>query len=82
MSAIVRRLPGVVWNVIAGLMLANRALGAMILEAEETDPLLPVNKLADPQLELAGAIMILFAGSLAILLVGYVSDATRVIDRP
>jgi hypothetical protein len=35
----------------------------------------------DPQFRLVGAIMLLFAGSLSILVVGYVVDSTRANER-
>jgi hypothetical protein len=81
MSGPIRNLPGVMGKMITGFLLGNRAIGAMVLDAEEIVPGVLANKLPDPQLELAGAIMILFAGSLTILLIGYVSDSSRALYR-
>jgi hypothetical protein len=82
MTGILRGLPGLIGRMFVGLILVNQAMGDMVLDPEEMSPLMMVNNLPDPQFKLAGAILLLFTGSLSILVVGYVVDTTRVIDQP
>jgi hypothetical protein len=77
MSGAIRRIPAILGQTVASVLVATRALGDAVLDLEELDPLIVANNLADPQLKLAGAIIMLFAGSLSILVVGYVLDSTR-----
>ncbi len=73
-----REIPGLLGRVIAGVLLvATEALGDTVLDLEEIDPWLAANNMPDPHFRLAGAIMFLFAGSLSILVAGYVVDCTR-----
>jgi hypothetical protein len=72
-----RDIPGLVSRVFAGVLLATEALGDTVLDVEEIGPWLAANNMPDPQFRLAGAIMLLFAGSVSILVVGYVVDCTR-----
>ena len=58
-------------------MLGTGAFGDTVLDFEELGPWLAANNLPDPAARLAGAIILLFAGSLSILVVGYVVDSTR-----
>jgi hypothetical protein len=81
MSARFRDIPGLLGRVLAGFLLATRALGDTVLDVEEIGPWLAANNIPDPQFRLAGAIMLLFAGSLSILMVGFVVDSTRPDDQ-
>jgi|BogFormECP12_OM1_1039635.scaffolds.fasta_scaffold08482_1 hypothetical protein len=73
-----REIPGLLGRVIAGVLLvATEALGDTVLNVEEIGPWLAANNMPDPHFRLAGAIMLLFAGSVSILVVGYVVDCTR-----
>jgi hypothetical protein len=73
-----REIPGLLGRVIAGVLLvATEALGDTVLDVEEMGPWLAANNMPDPHFRLAGAIMLLFAGSVSILVVGYVVDCTR-----
>ncbi len=77
MGRSIREIPGLLGRVFAGVLLATEAMGDTVPDLEEIAPLLMANNMLDPQFRLAGAIMILFAGSLSILVVGYVVDSTR-----
>lgn len=81
MSVAFRRLPGVVARMVAGLLLAHPAAASVVLDAEEAAPAFLARNVPDPQLGLTLAIVLLFAGSLTILLVGYVADSTRPHDQ-
>jgi hypothetical protein len=71
------RIPGLVGRALTGLILHAGAFGDTVLDFEEIGPWLAVNNQPDPAARLAGTIMLLFAGSLSILVVGYVVDSTR-----
>ena len=81
MNGAIRRIPAMVGQSFAGVLVATRALGDTVLDLEELEPLIVANNFADPQLKLAGAIIMLFVGSLTILVVGYVLDSTRPLNR-
>ena len=72
-----REIPGLLGRVIAGVLLATEAFGDTVLDVEEMGPWLAANNMPDPHSRLAGAIMLLFVGSVSILVVGYVVDCTR-----
>lgn len=72
-----REIPGLLGRVLAGVLLATEAIGDTVLDVKEMGPWLAANNMPDPQFRLAGAIMLLFAGSVSILVVGYVVDCTR-----
>jgi hypothetical protein len=76
----IREIPGLLGKLFLGLTFVTRALGDTVLNLEELTPLLAANNLPEPQLKLAGVIMLLFAGSLSMLAVGYVVDSTRESD--
>jgi hypothetical protein len=78
----IRRSPRLLGCILAGCLLNTRALGGTLLAFDETTPLFAVNNMATPQVKLAGAIMLLFAGSLSLLAVGYVVDSVRSEDAP
>jgi hypothetical protein len=73
----IRAIPALLGRLLVGSTFVTRALGDAVLDAEEMGPLLAPNNIPDPQLHLTGAIMLLFAGSLSIMAVGYVVDSTR-----
>jgi hypothetical protein len=77
----IREIPRFLGKLFLGLSFVTRALGDTVLDVEEMAPFFAPNNLADPHLNLAGAIMLLFAGSLSMLAVGYVVDSTRDDDR-
>ena len=77
MTRRLRRIPGLLGRALTGLLLDAGAYGDTTLDLEELGPWLAANNPADPAARLAGAIMLLFAGSLSILVVGYVIDSTR-----
>ena len=81
MTSRVRKIPGLIGRALAGLLLYNGALGDTVLDFEELGPWIAANNQLDPAARLAGAIMLLFAGSLSLLVVGYVVDSTRA-DQP
>jgi hypothetical protein len=72
-----REILGLLGRVLAGVLLATEALGDTVPDVEELGPWLAANNMSDPQLKLAGVIILLFAGSVSILTVGYVVDCTR-----
>ena len=72
-----REIPGLLGRVLAGVLLATEVLGDTVPDLEELGPWLAANNIPDPQFRLAGAIILLFAGSVSILVVGYVVDCTR-----
>jgi len=76
-----RKIPGLIGQALTGLLLDTSAFGDTVLNYEELDLWLGANNLADPAARLAGVIVLLFAGCLSILVVGYVVDSTRV-DKP
>ncbi|QEH31859.1 hypothetical protein OJF2_03260 [Aquisphaera giovannonii] len=65
---------------IAGLLLGGRALGGTALRGRELGPWPAANNPADPSLRLLGAILMIFAASLCMLAVGYITDTTRLGD--
>jgi hypothetical protein len=73
----IRAIPGLLGKLLVSTSLVTRAFGDAVLDAEEMGPFLAPNNLLEPQLRLAGAIVLLFAGSLSILAVGYVVDSVR-----
>jgi hypothetical protein len=77
MTRKLRKVPGLLGRALTGLLLETGALGDTALDFEELGPWLAANNLPDPAARLAGAIMLLFAGSLSLLVVGYVIDSTR-----
>jgi putative oxidoreductase len=77
MIRLIREIPGLLGKILVGTTFVTRAFGDAVLDAEEMGPFLAPNNIPDPQLRLAGAIVLLFAGSLSILAVGYVVDSTR-----
>ena len=77
MAIKLREIPGLLGRVLAGVLLATEAFGATVLDVEETGRWLAANNMPDPHFRLASAIMLLFAGSVSILVVGYVIDCTR-----
>jgi hypothetical protein len=77
MAAKFREIPGLLGRVLAGVLLATEVLGNTVPDVEDLGPWLAANNLPDPQFKLAGAIMLLFAGSVSILVIGYVVDCTR-----
>lgn len=81
MYVAIRRMIRPLGKLAAGLAVANRALGALVPDLEEVVPVLAANNVVDQRLELIDAIMILFAGSLTILFLGYVAESTRPVDR-
>jgi hypothetical protein len=76
-----RDILGLLGRVLAGVFVATGAVGDMVLDVEEIAPFIAANNMPDPQFRLVGAIMLLFAGSLSILVVGYVVDSTRADER-
>jgi hypothetical protein len=81
MTRRLRRIPGLVGRALAGLVLHTGAFGETFVDLEELGPWLAANNQPDPATRLASAIMLLFAGSLSLLVVGYVVDSTRT-DQP
>ena len=77
MTRRLRKIPGLVGRALTGLLLYTGAFGDTVLDFEELGPWLAANNHARSAARLAGAIMLLFAGSLSILVVGYVVDSTR-----
>lgn len=77
MTHLRRAIPVLLGRLLVGATFVTRALGDAVLDAEEIGPFLAPADIAEPQLRLAGAIVLLFAGSLSILAVGYVVDSTR-----
>jgi hypothetical protein len=77
MTRRLRKIPGLIGPALTGLFLDTGALGDTVLDLEVLGPWIAANNLPDPAARLAGAIMLLFAGSLSILVVGYVVDSTR-----
>ncbi len=77
MVARLRDLPWLVSRILAGVLATTEAFGDTVLDVEELGPWLAANNLPDPQFRLAGALILLFAGSVSILVVGYVVDCTR-----
>jgi hypothetical protein len=77
MRRLIRAIPGLLGKLLVSTSFVARAFGDAVLDAEEMGPFLAPNNLPEPQLRLAGAIVLLFAGSLSILAVGYVVDSTR-----
>ena len=77
MIRLIRAIPGLVGKLLVGTTFVTRAFGDAVLDAEEVGRSWRPRNIPDPQLRLAGAIMLLFAGSLSILAVGYVVDSTR-----
>ncbi len=73
----IRAIPGFLGRLLVGTTFVTRVFGDAVLDAEEMGPFVVPNNIPEPQLHLAGAIMLLFAGSLSILAVGYVVDSTR-----
>jgi hypothetical protein len=80
MTGIIRKTVGLLGKTLLGLAFVTKSLGDTVFDANEISPFLGPNA-ADPQIRLAGAIMLLFAGSLSILAFGYVIDSTRLDDR-
>lgn len=72
-----REILGLLGRVLAGVLLATEAFGDTVPDVKELGPWLAANNVPDPQFRLAGAIMLLFAGSVSILVIGYVIDCTR-----
>jgi hypothetical protein len=70
-------MPALLGPLATGVLLITRAMGDVFLDFEEVAPLAIANNGPDPQLQLASAIIILFACSLSILVVGYIVDSTR-----
>jgi hypothetical protein len=64
-----------------GVTFVTRAIGDTVVDIEEMAPFFVPNNVPEPQLRLAGAIMLLFAGCLSMLALGYVVDSTRVDER-
>ena len=77
MIRLIRAIPGLLGKLLVGSTFVTRAFGDAVLDAEEVEPFLALGNIPDPQQRIAGAIMLLFAGSLSILAVGYVVDSTR-----
>ena len=77
MATKIRKIPGLLGRVLAVVLLATKAFGGTFPDVHELGPWLAANDMADPQCKLAGAIMLLFAGSVAILVIGHVVDCTR-----
>jgi hypothetical protein len=76
MVATIRMIPAALALIFAGLFVGNAALGETTLDLDAMIPRLAPNNVPEPQLMLAGTILMLFAGSLCLLLVGYVVDST------
>jgi putative oxidoreductase len=77
MNRLSRAIPGLLGKLLVGTTFVTRAFGDAVMDAEEVGLFLAPANVPDPQVRLAGAIMLLFAGSLSILAVGYVVDSTR-----
>jgi hypothetical protein len=77
MVCTIREIPGLLGKLVLGATFGTTALGDTVLDVGEMAPLLAANNLPDPHLKLAGVIVLLFAGSLSMLAVGYVVDSTR-----
>jgi hypothetical protein len=82
MSGTIRSIPGLLARLASGTLITTKAMASVFLGYEEVAPLAIANNVADPQLKLASAIIILFAGSLLILIVGYIVDSTRPEESP
>jgi hypothetical protein len=82
MSGLLRRLPELLGRLVTGALLTTRAMADAVFDFDEAIPLAVANNVPDPQLKLAGAIIILFAGCLSILVVGYIVDSTRPQEAP
>jgi hypothetical protein len=77
MVATFRKIPAALVPILAGLFLGTAAVAGTTPNLYEIGPRLAANNVPEPQLMLAGTIMILFAGSLCLLVLGYVVDSTR-----
>lgn len=83
MSNKLRKVPELLGQALTPLLLNISASGETSLDFEDLGPWLAANNLPDPAARLVGAIVLLFAGSLSLLVVGYVIDSTRANqDRP
>ncbi|MGC8641915.1 MAG: hypothetical protein ACP5XB_18770 [Isosphaeraceae bacterium] len=69
-------------RLLAACLLTTRALGGTLLHPDKTAPLFAANNVADPQVKLTGAIILLFAASLLLLAVGHVLDSVRSNNPP
>lgn len=78
----IRQAARLLGRICAGCLLSTRALGGTLLDLDETAPALVANNMADPQIKLAGTIMLLFAGGLSLLSIGYVLDSLRSENPP
>jgi hypothetical protein len=81
MTGKIREISGLLGKIFLSFIFANNACADTVFNARGMAPMLGPNNAADPQVKLAGAIMLLFAGSLSILAFGYVFDSTRLDDR-
>ena len=73
----IRKASSFLGRLLAGCLLSNRALGGTLLHFDEAAPLLVGKNVVESQAGLAGVIMLLFAGGLSLLAVGYVLDSLR-----
>ncbi len=71
------QIPGFLGRGLAGVLLTASAMGDTVLDIEEMTPLLAANNVPDPRFKLMGAILLLFAGSLCVLLIGHLIDSVR-----
>ena len=69
-------------SVISWCLLSTRAVGGTLLDCHEAPPWIGVANVADPQIKLTSAILLLFAGSLLLLAIGYVVDSLRTDSSP
>jgi hypothetical protein len=72
-----RQIPGLLGWVLAGVLLTTSAMGDVVLDVDEMTPTLAANNMPDPQFKLMGAILLMFAGSLCVLLIGHLIDSLR-----
>jgi hypothetical protein len=72
-----REIPGFLGRLLPGVLLTASAMGDTLLDVEEVTPLLAANNMPDPRFKLMGAILLLLAGSLCVLLIGHLIDSVR-----
>ena len=82
MKAAIRMTSGIVTSVIAWCLLTARAVGGILLDCQQAPPWIGVANVADPQIKLTSAIMLVFAGGLLLLAIGYVVDSLRTDSSP
>ncbi len=64
-------------GIVAICLLSSSSRGGALPKLDEAAPWFAANNVPDPQVKLAGAIMLLFAAGLSLLAVGYVVDSIR-----